>query len=284
MKKINAILLIYKSDIDGIDNYRDSVLAALKNSGLSSEVLTLKQLEEAETPKNKPDMVMVLGGDGTFLTAARHFIESQTPLVGINAGNLGFLTRIEHENLETSISAIAKQDFFIEHRVMLEIEGKKGAYALNDIVLKNAQPTRMAQINLYDGDTLITTYDADGLIITTPTGSTAYNLSAGGPILSPTSEVIAITPICSHSLSSVPIVLDAQRQLKVTSGPKNDTTLICSLDGEDLFELKPGETLKVTAAINKLPLVAFDEPQKTFYQLLTQKLGWSANPRRKKTN
>lgn len=280
-KPIKTVLLVYKSDIEQIEQYRDAVIGEIKKNNLVPTVITLSDLESNLEVKNPPDLVMVLGGDGTFLTASRHFIQAQTPIVGINAGNLGFLTRIDHDNLSSCVKAIAENNYFIEYRLMLEIDGKPQAYALNDIVLKNAHPTRMAQINLYDGQTLITTYDADGLIITTPTGSTAYNLSAGGPILSPTSEVIAITPICSHSLSSVPIVLDANRELRITSGPKNDTALICSLDGEDLFELAPGDTLHVSAAQRKLPLVAFSQPQEVFYKLLTQKLGWSNNPRKK---
>jgi NAD+ kinase len=223
-------------------------------------------------------LVIVVGGDGTFLRAVRCFARLQVPLVGVNAGHLGFLTRIEATRIEPCLEAIMTGQVQLEQRMMLAINGD--AYlALNDIVIKSANPSRLAAMTvLVDGEPLAT-YDADGVIVSTPTGSTAYNLSAGGPIMDPKTNTLANTPICPHSLSAKPIVLPAHRELTLVAATSNLGKLVCAIDGEDAFMLAPGESCMLAQAAQTLPLLSFVGPGDTFYTILKHKLGWGANPR-----
>ena len=279
---VKSVLLAYKADIKNVDALRTEITGYFDAHNISCQQITLQQLSDFK--KEQPDLLMVLGGDGSFLQVAQQFVQQQIPIVGVNAGNLGFLTRIELNNLEPCFDAIAKGAFGIEKRLMLQLaDDTMPQYALNDIVLKNADACQMAQLKVYDVSSgekeAIATYDADGLIITTPTGSTAYNLSAGGPILAPNSNAIALTPICPHSLSALPIVLPASAHLVITASTKNTSNLLCSVDGHVDKVLAPGEQLQVVVAAEQLPLVTFNTPSENFYALLKRKLGWASNPR-----
>lgn len=232
--------------------------------------------------KLNPDMVIVLGGDGTFLRTAQCFAKSQVPMVGINTGNLGFLTRIEADRMEAYLSRLIEGAYMIEHRMMLAV-GAQEELALNDVVFKNANPSQMATLTFYVNDDLVAVYDADGIIISTPTGSTAYSMAAGGPIMSPEIEAVSITPICPHSMSAKPIVIPADKTMRIESARGNHSDVVVAVDGLESLQLPPGESMCVYKASLALPIVNFGQDVDDFYLLLKKKLQWASNPRRGRT-
>ncbi|MBX2860969.1 MAG: NAD(+)/NADH kinase [Vampirovibrio sp.] len=240
--------------------------------------------DHPEVPKEaaNPDLVIVLGGDGTFLRASQCFVEQKIPLVGINTGTLGFLTRIESDKIESYLSRLLAGEYRIEERMMLavslETQPQTLLVAANDVVVKNRNPSQMCSLNLFINDVLVSTYDADGIIIATPTGTTAYTLSAGGPVISPEVEAISITPICPHSLSAKPIVIPAGKTLRVESAVKN-RPVVYSVDGQESGTLEPGQNLTLFRAPYPLKMIDFGQEGEDFYLLLKQKLHWAMNPR-----
>ena len=278
--KIQSILVVYKPGIPIIPGLLAQITHFFENTTIHCKTQELDAfIDDFEHQKNPDcDLAMILGGDGTFLSVARRLIPVQCPIVGVNAGNLGFLTRIEADNLDFSLKTILNGDIEIEHRLVLTVD-QSSQFAVNDIVFKNAEPSQMAHIHVYDGDELFASYDADGLIISTPTGSTAYNLSAGGPLIAPEAPVMVITPICPHSMSAKPLVLSSSIKLRVEAGPKNKANLICALDGEDVRHVAPGESLMIQAADKALRIASLNTTHESFYSLLKGKLGWASNPR-----
>jgi NAD+ kinase len=222
------------------------------------------------------DVIVVLGGDGTFLRTAQCLAALQKPMVGINVGHLGFLTRIEKNRIPEAVNRLCRGDFEIEERMMLSARGR---LAVNDVVLKNANPSQMARMSVFLDNRPLATYDADGLIIATPSGSTAYSLAAGGPVLSPDLSAIVLTPICPHSLSAKPIVVPSGVSLRVVCEPRHQAVLVCSVDGVDIDHLNPHEDIAIEQANLSLKLVRFMGQTTEFYELLRRKLGWAMNPR-----
>jgi NAD+ kinase len=242
----------------------------------------------AERKQWSPDLIIVVGGDGTFLRTAQVYAPTETPMVGINRGNLGFLTRIETEAIEKYLAQLLAGHFQRETRMLLEVQSpgsetgdvlESSHIALNDVVIKTANPSQMARMQLYIDDFPVASYDADGLIISTPTGSTAYNLAAGGPVLVPGVEAVAITPICPHSLTAKPIVIPSSSKIRVEAVQRNIHPILFSLDGQDPLPLAVGESIVVQRAEQSLQLLGFDQPEDNFYWLLRQKLQWGSNPR-----
>jgi NAD+ kinase len=242
----------------------------------------------AERKQWSPDLIIVVGGDGTFLRAAQIYAPTETPMVGINRGNLGFLTRIETEAIEKYLAQLLAGDYQREARMLLQVSAtgleadtpeEAKNIALNDVVIKTANPSQMARMQLYIDEFPVASYDADGLIISTPTGSTAYNLAAGGPVLVPGVDAIAITPICPHSLTAKPVVIPATARIRVEAVKRNIHPILFSLDGQDPLPLATGESIHIQRAAQSLHLLGFAQPEDNFYWLLRQKLQWGSNPR-----
>lgn len=165
---------------------------------------------------NDYDFVISLGGDGTFLSTARNFYKY--PIVGINLGNMGFLSEIDKDKMKNEIVKLLKGEFRIEERFLLEVKVlDKTLYALNDIVISRGNFTKLLNLDMYFDEKFVDNYRADGLIISTPTGSTAYSLSAGGPIIEPSLNVIVVSPICAHSLHQRPIVVSSDTNIKIST-------------------------------------------------------------------
>lgn len=236
--------------------------------------------QEVLTFAQDPQLVVVIGGDGTFLRSARVFARRGIPMVGINRGNLGFLTRIEVADLDRLLERVLAGQFNLESRTMLEVVSLPGSpLALNDVVLKSANPSQMIRLELMIDGHPVAIMDADGLVVATPTGSTAYNLAAGGPVVFPGIDAVCITPICPHSLSVRPIVVPACQKIRIVSALRNLHEVIGSVDGQDEIRLSPGEAVEIARSAQPLSIVAFDQPEDNFYHLLTHKLQWADNPR-----
>ena len=196
------------------------------------------------------DCVLVLGGDGTLIRAVRDMHAYDVPLLGINMGTLGYLTEVELQNVEEALDRLFKGDIQVEKRMMLRgiINGEKKHLAFNDIVITRLGALRVIHFKLYVNGELLNTYHADGMIVSTPTGSTAYNLSAGGPIVEPTASIIVVTPICSHALNTSSIVLSAEDEIMIEITPDREghsQTVGLSFDGEINMELKTGDSLLI---------------------------------------
>jgi NAD+ kinase len=224
------------------------------------------------------DLLLTFGGDGTLLRGARLVAPHGIPVLGVNLGHLGFLTSVAPDELETAVAHLLAGEVVFDNRMVLRASAEtgdgteRGTYlALNDAVLHKGGLARVVRIAVYADGQEVGTYRADGIILSTPTGSTAYSLSAGGPIVSPSLDCIVATPICPHTLAVRPLVLPPEELITVEILDTVDE-MILTIDGQDGVALAPGEKLVVCRAPTALHLVRF--PGQTFFDTLRRKLRW----------
>ncbi len=225
-------------------------------------------------------LVFVIGGDGTFLGAARGFSPYGIPLFGINTGRLGFLSQLKPVDIEKGVEKITAGEFVIDERLMIKssIENEPDNHiALNDVVIKGGEISRTAQLFLYINGMHVCDYLADGLIISTPTGSTAYTLSAGGPVVVPELEAFVIVPICPHSLTTRPIVIPADEEIEVKIKIDSDHIFVTN-DGQESIKINSKKTIRVTKNEYKARLITLKDNNNGFYSILRQKLHWGISP------
>jgi NAD+ kinase len=224
------------------------------------------------------EAVVTLGGDGSMLASARAFGRYGIPILGINLGNFGFMTEVAPDRIEETFIRLRDDHFAIEERLVLEAVmpgGQGGLTALNDVVIDHGEQMRLAKIDLFSNGEFVCPYDADGIIIATPTGSTAYSLSAGGPIINPIMNAVVVSPISPHTLALRSILFPADAVLTARcSSP--DMKLRVTLDGQIVTQLKGGEEITVRKADYKVKLIKFES--KSFYEVLRTKLHWGARP------
>jgi len=218
------------------------------------------------------DVIIALGGDGTLLRAARYAIKWDIPLLGINLGRVGFLTEVEHESLEEALDRLAQGSFEIEERMLLDVIVNKEIplFAVNDAVISRSGHARLVSVDASVSGDLIGTYMADGLIISSPTGSTGYSLSAGGPIVSPDLECMIISPICARSLQHRPVVVSGKDSVDLKITCDEGISLVLVIDGMAPIEIQSPSHVVVRKAATKLRLVRFDMPH--FFDLVRGKL------------
>lgn len=225
----------------------------------------------------RSDLLIVLGGDGTLLSAARLAAERKVPILAVNLGGLGFLTTVSQDEIYPVLEEIFSNKHRVSQRVMLEADIVRAGslvrrqIALNDAVLNKAALARIMDLELRVDGEYVTTYKADGLIICTPTGSTAYSLAAGGPIIYPTVEAFVITPICPHTLTNRPLVIPDSAKIEIDFKAGEDSVFL-TLDGQVGIELVAGDHIIVRKAPEKLRLVR--QAKKTYYEILRNKLKW----------
>ena len=236
---------------------------------------TVPSVGKAELPA-QADLIVVLGGDGTLLSMARAVGDLGVPLLGVNLGELGFLTATTLDEMFPALEAWLAGRMAIDERMMLTARVLRGGQAigeyaaLNDVVITKSAMSRIVNLSVSVEGQYATAYRADGLIISTPTGSTAYSLSAGGPILFPSMDAIVLTPICSHTLTNRPIVLPAGQRVEVTL--LTDQEVMVTVDGQVGLNLREGDTVEVRQAMARIRLVRF--PQQGFFSVLRTKLKW----------
>jgi NAD+ kinase len=229
-----------------------------------------------ETLPSLADMLIVLGGDGTLLAAARLMGERNIPILPVNLGGLGFLTSVTLKDfypvLEQALAGQARfsERLMIDSRVIRNGQTVHRARALNDAVLNKAAMARMIDLQLRVNGEFVCNYKADGLIFSTPTGSTAYSLAAGGPIVYPVVSAFVITPICSHTLTNRPLVIPDTAQIEI--GFSGESSVYLTLDGQVGIELSPGDIVAAAAAPQRLSLVR--PQQKSYFSVLRDKLKW----------
>lgn len=228
----------------------------------------------------KQDLIIVVGGDGSLLSAARMAIKVNVPVIGINRGRLGFLTDISPKDMEKHLREVLKGNYLEEHRFLLQtrIHDKENTYfqgdALNDVVLGRGNETHLIEFDVYINQQYVCHYRSDGLIISTPTGSTAYALSAGGPIMHPQLNAMVLVPMFSHSLSSRPLVIDSQAKIDLIISTSNENDLLVSCDGHESRMAKPGQQVSVERNAQQLRLLHPSDYH--YYDTLRIKLGWES--------
>lgn len=221
------------------------------------------------------DVAVTVGGDGTIIHAAKYAAKADKPMIGVNVGRLGFVAGIEPENI-SELKRIFKGDYGVQNRMLLEVSvkhsnGEVEEYiAVNDANISRGQLSRIIDISVYLDDSKVSTYRADGLLFSTATGSTAYSLSAGGPVIYPEMECILMTPVCPHSLISRSVLFDGKANLSVTVKYPEKSSGLLSIDGEKNVELTDTDTVIIKQHKNQLKLLTLNN--QNFYQLLNEKL------------
>lgn len=226
------------------------------------------------------ECVLVLGGDGTLLQAARELFQRNIPLLGINLGTLGFLTSAEKSELPKCLDSVLDDSCSIDERMMLEGVVYHGSEkiqtntALNDVIIARAGFSRLVELKIYVNGELLSIYNADGIIVSTPTGSTGYSLSAGGPIIFPQTDVIVITPICPHSLQARSLVVSGEDRIMIEIGRRRKTQkeeAMVTFDGRSAQELETGDRIEIYKAQETTQLIRLKG--RSFYQVLQNKIG-----------
>lgn len=222
---------------------------------------------------NTCDLLIAVGGDGTIIHSAKHAVEVDKPLLGINVGRLGFMAGLEMSELAL-LSGISNNKFKIEERMLLECvhhseTGDVSYLALNDAVISNGALSRIIELDISSDSKTIVSYRADGIILSTPTGSTAYALSAGGPIIEPSINCISLTPICPHSLLNRTVIFDANNTIYVRGSSMNQHPIYITIDGQEGARLECGDSLKVKKSTKAAKLIALKD--RTFYEVLSNK-------------
>lgn len=263
--------IIYNPNIDGCFEFAKK----LQNEFENSLVYSVFEIEKQPLPT----FVIVAGGDGTILRCARYFSKFEIPIFGFNLGHLGFLAQAQIEDMESIIEDIKGEKCKVENRTMLEVEINGGKhYALNDFVIKGAVFSRTSTYELFINETHTSSYLADGIIISTPTGSTAYGLSAGGPVISPNLSSFSIVPICPHTLNARPIVVSSDEIIKIKTKDINSAKYKITLDGQKELEIEGEVVIKKGDIVAKLLLL--DREQNNFYNILREKFSWGTAPKR----
>ncbi len=264
--------IITKKDDAPAAALADSIKSQLVKQGIT---VSLNQLEA------DLDALIILGGDGTLLHVADQAARHSIPVLGINMGNLGFLTERTEEEAEAAVSELSKGSVTIENRMMLKASlnttetQTNYRYALNEVVIAKGTLDRVLELSTSADDEFITTYKADGLIFSTPTGSTAYNLSAGGPLVYPGLASILVTPICPFMLGSRPVLLPAETCLQTTLENGHNQKAQIIIDGQPAWDFAEGDTVRVETAEHPLCLII--SPQRDYFSILRNKLHWGIN-------
>ena len=225
----------------------------------------------------KLDFLLALGGDGTMLSLARAVGDRNVPILGIHLGELGFLAAVNVEHMFEKLDQVAAGDYLVQPRMVLKstvYNGGKSStlFALNDMVIDRGKSHRMLVYELQSNNHVIANYKADGLIVSTPTGSTAYSLAAGGPIVVPTMRMMVVVPICPHSLTLRPIVIPDDQVLKISFALDHDDGIALAVDGQICEELDSGSKVEIQAADYTINMIGF--PGSNYFRTLRRKMGW----------
>ena len=260
----------------------EKIVACAENVGFICQVILdtksvddpIVQKQEADFLKDK-DAVIVLGGDGTILRIAAVASKANVPLLSVNLGHLGFLTELELSEIETGLKKLAAGDYTVEERMMLSCKIESKEYlALNDVCLQRASRARLLKFKAFAGEEFVDALSADGVLVSSPTGSTAYSLSAGGPIISPKLSLMLMTPICAHTLRARPVLFSSDEILTFTTEEKCGFSVVC--DGVQIRNEKTVNMVKIQRSEYSLKLINFK--QKNFFKRLQNKfVEWNIN-------
>ncbi len=243
---------------------------------------TVTRLPEPELPR-QADLLVAIGGDGTMLYAGRLASDSNVPLLGINRGRLGFLADVKPDEMLSSMDKVLSGEYSRDSRLQLRATLKRAdgstvfGDALNDVVLQRVETGRMVDFETRIGRHYVNTHAGDGLIIATPTGSTAYALSCGGPIIEPQLDAVVVVPVCPHTLTDRPIVISSRETIEVRLLDRDFTRAEITVDGHSISEILPSDRLSISAAPARITLI--HPPGYDFYGILRSKLFWGRDSR-----
>ena len=227
-----------------------------------------------ETCMEQTDVILTIGGDGTILHVANQTLSYHKPILGINLGRCGFLATCEVDELETKLSAVARGEYSLDSRMLLYVrvlgDDRWEGHALNDVVVTKGRLQQAIDFSVYCDDILVEHFRGDGVIVATPTGSTAYSLAAGGPILDSQTKGIVVTPICPHSLATPPMVFAQERKINICVGQVADDEVFISCDGDEGYMLRAGATAVVRLSDQNVQLITFSRADQ--FQAIDQKL------------
>ena len=270
-KKIpHKVSIIYNEDVKESLELAINIKSLFEGEKIFADVTKSTQMDDSA------DFAVTVGGDGTFLKTARFYAPKEVPILGVNLGRLGFLAQVNTNEIKSAIKQITKGQYKIEKRMMLS---SKNNLALNDIVIKGDSFSRTSKLFLSINDKVVCDYLADGIIIATPTGSTAYTLSAGGPVVYPKLDAIIIVPICPHTLNARPLVIPASDKIKITSC-KTCNKLKMSADGQSTIDIDKNDYIEIEKSKYCANMVILENDTKGFYSILREKLQWGVAPER----
>lgn len=242
-----------------------------------AEELGMREIGRSEEELlDASEVVVCLGGDGTFLTVARMIYPKATPILGINLGNLGFLAEVDRNEMTAAVDKLIKDDYAVQERMTLETEIYRGNelvgrdVALNDIVISRGALSRILHIKTYINNDFVDIFPGDGLIVSSPTGSTAYSLSTGGPIVEPDIDLILVTPICPHILYSRSFITTGDRTVKAVVEEKYEHSAMVTVDGQKGYEVRGGDIIEVRKAPGTVKLVKMSS--RSFFNVLRAKI------------
>ena len=286
--KIKKIGIVANTEKEKIADHVLSLKQWLEEKGvqaflemeISRKISTNDGLAWNELAK-KSQMVVVLGGDGTMLRTAHYLAGHRVPILGINLGSFGYLTEVNLNEIHSTLDLIILGKFVTEKRMMLDVSVRHGknitrvGSVLNDVVINRGDLSRMNELEVDINGKYLTTYKGDGLIVSTPTGSTAYSLSAGGPIVFPGKDLIIVNPICPHMLTNRPIIFPEDASLQITLWSKDQGAML-TLDGQEAYKIKSGDAIMVKRSEHVTTLVL--SPYRSYMEILRSKLGWGDLP------
>ena len=267
---LNKVSVIYNEDV------KESLQIAdyIKNLFIEKNINTV--VNPSSNFDKEASFAIAIGGDGTFLKASRFYAPYYVPILGINLGRLGFLSQANTDEIDCAVNKIVDGQYRIENRMMLTANDVN---ALNDIVIKGDSFSRTSKLFLSINDKVVCDYLADVIIISTPTGSTAYTLSAGGPVVHPKLDAIIIVPICPHTLNARPLVIPANEKIQITSC-KTCNKLKMSADGQTTIDISNDESILIQKSSQYAKLVILEKENNEFYSILREKLQWGVAPER----
>ena len=261
---MNKIVVAINPSKDEKNLVRDLICKKLNDAFENIEILVVNSFEIKNCDLTNTDILMVLGGDGTLLGVARDISNNyDIPILGINIGNLGFLSSVDIKDLDKAIDKIKKNEYNIQDRTMLrcyvkESDREKNGVALNDVVISRGTLSRMIKFNVVIDGKTYSSFKGDGLIIATPTGSTAYSFSAGGPFIYPSVDVITLTPICPHSKSMQPMVLSSDSVIELQAENNNDEIYV-TFDGQKSIKIDDKSIIKIEKSDTYAKILLFDD-------------------------
>ena len=289
MSMFKKIAIISKIDDDSVKDSLDTVIKYLDSKNIqyfldkSSSVLLKGKVETSiEEIKNNCDIAFIIGGDGTLLRSAQELAKANIPICGINRGRLGFLVDISPNHIEENLNNILSDNYTVDERISLtgtvirngnEISNN---ISFNDVVIHSKDAVRMIEMDTTLNGKNLYTVNADGLVVSTPTGSTAYSLSSGGPILEPTMEALVMVPICPHLLSNRPIVINMNSVIEIKLSEKSNTNASVSFDGQTNVPIQANDIIRICKG--KITLKLIQPPGINFFSILREKLGWGYKP------
>ncbi len=281
--KQNNILLLFDPGREGVDSVTERIRSKLAEvDSISLQERDLRKVDKEYLAKVNCNLIIVLGGDGTLLGVVRNLGNNQKPILGVNLGKLGYLAEFDTSNIDHAIDDIKNQQLIISKRLILETRVENGSsefssFAVNDVVIQAGPPFRMIRMTVYVDDIEMTSMEGDGIIVSSTTGSTGHNISAGGPVVDHCLDAIVLTPICPHSLTHRPLVLSGNAKVAIKVDRVNPQSALI-VDGQVTKDLTGMETILVWSAKQHFQLV-HNSRHSRWYTLRT-KLNWGIDPRK----